>query len=389
MIKLFLSIILATSVILFIYNYLVYPILIGFISKKNRDSHEENILPADELVEFPKVSFIVAAFNEEKVITDKMENTLKIDYPKSKLEFIIVSDGSTDSTPRLIEEFGNGVISLFDIKRGGKSSALNRAVEIATGEILVFSDANNDFSQDSVKQLVRHFVDDEVGAVTGAKHIYESNDRESSAGDSLYWKYESGIKKSESTLGSITAAEGEILAVRSSLYQPIDAYKVNDDAAITFDIVKGGYRVLYEENAKSTEQASIDMLDDINVKIRMTFGGFQTMSIEKKFLFPPKTWFAFTFFSHKVLRWFTPHLMILIFVCSLMLWENYFVGGMLVVQICFYALAYMGWRNRKKNELSNFLYIPMYFTAMNIALFIGFLRYQKNKKSINWEKAER
>jgi len=389
MFKIVLFAILIFSIFLFLYNYFIYPLAVYFLSSRREDAHDSKVMSVKELTEFPSVSFIIAAYNEEKVIREKIENTFSIDYPTEKFEFIIVSDGSSDSTPKIVEEFSDSIIGLFEVKRGGKSAALNRAVEKAAGEILVFSDANNDFSVDAVKQLVRHFEDTDVGAVTGAKHIYDSSEREASTGDGLYWKYESRIKKSESKLGSITAAEGEILAVRKSLYIPIDSIKVNDDAAITFDLIKAGYRVLYEENARSSELASIDLVDDIKVKIRMTFGGFQTMSMERDFLFPPTTWFSFNFISHKVLRWFTPHFMISIFVSSLMLWETPVVTIFLIGQTLFYFLAYLGWIRRKNTNISTLIYIPMYFTVMNIALFIGFLRYLKDSSKVKWEKAER
>ncbi|WP_196138884.1 glycosyltransferase family 2 protein [Aliikangiella sp. G2MR2-5] len=389
MIKLALYLVFISSSCLFLYNYFVYPLLIKLISDQKQDPHEGRIKSAEELDYFPKVSFIIAAYNEEKVIEQKLKNTLEIDYPSELFEVIVVSDGSSDSTSEIVENFGNGVIGMHDPKRGGKSAALNRAVEQAQGEVLVFSDANNDFSKDSVKQLIRHFEDEEIGAVTGAKHIYENNERESAEGDGLYWKYESQIKKAESKLGSITAAEGEILAVRTKCFNPIDSHKVNDDAAITFDLVKAGYRVLYEENAKSYEQASIDIKDDINVKVRMTFGGYQTIAHEKDFLFPPKTLFAFNFISHKVLRWLAPHFLILIFITSLMLWQNKFIFLLLLGQVAFYSLSLYGWKNRGKEKLPSYIYIPMYFTIMNYALFIGFLRYLNDSSKVQWKKAER
>ena len=376
------------SVMLIVFNYFIYPIGLMVACKYRKNTHLDKIKDAAELEIFPSVSLIIAAYNEEKVIEQKITNTLGLDYPKDKIEIIIVSDGSDDDTPNIVAKHSPAVIGLHESKRGGKSAALNRAVEIAKGEILVFSDANNDFSKDAIKQLVRHFEDENIGAVTGAKHIYASDDRESAVGDGMYWKYESKIKSAESHLGSITAAEGEILAVKQSLYNPIDPIKINDDAAITFDIIRQGYRVLYEEKAKATEQASINLIDDINVKIRMTFGGYQTMSHEFTSLFPPRTWFAISFFCHKVLRWLTPHFMLITFITSLMLWQQPLVALMLIGQIVFYSVAYYGWLNRNKS-LPTLVYVPMYFSVMNVALFIGFIRYLKDRSKVQWTKAER
>ena len=379
-------IILYGAIILFIYNYFIYPAVVIFVSKYKKDIHINTI---SDICDFPTVSFIIAAYNEEKVIFDKIKNTLSLDYPSDKFQVIVVSDGSNDKTVSIIKEFHEqGVISLHDDARNGKSAALNRGVEISTGEIIVFSDANNDFSNDAIKQLTKHFNDPVIGAVTGAKHIYDSDDRQSAVGDGLYWKYESKIKEAESTLGSITGAEGEILAVRASLFEPLDKKVINDDAEITFNLVKSGYRVIYEKEAKAYEQASHDLLDDFNVKVRMTAGGYQTLSLQRAFLFPPRSWYTFSFLSHKLLRWLAPHFMLVIFITPLFLLHRIDMLILFIFQIIFYTVSLVAWFNRKKN-LHKLLYIPMYFTVMNIALFWGFIRYfNKNTKSI-WKKAER
>lgn len=370
---------------LFSYNYFGYPLFVIWLSKRNFDPHTDLEINKKEA---PSVSFIIAAYNEEKVIEQKIINTLELNYPEDKIQIIIVSDGSDDSTPNIVAKYPE-IKGMHVAKRGGKSAALNRAMTEADGEIIVFSDANNDFGRDAIYQLVKHFSDKSIGAVTGAKRIYANADRQSSSGDGLYWKYESMIKQAESSLGSITAAEGEILAVRRSLYQPIDSFKVNDDAAITFDLIKSGYRVLYESKAEAFEQASIDLMDDFNVKVRMTFGGFQTMSLEKNNIFPPKNWFAFTFLSHKVLRWFAPHFLILIFFCSLALSNILLINIFFWAQIAFYLTAFLGWINRTNNSLPNWVYIPTYFTCMNTALFYGFINYMKDSSNVKWKKAER
>lgn len=373
-----------TLILIFLYNYVIYPVVIILCSKlKNND------VILEDGMDFPTISFIIAAYNEEKVIREKIINTLSLDYPKDLFQIIIVSDGSDDNTANIVSEYKeSGIIGLHENIRNGKSAALNRGVEISTGEIIVFSDANNDFAQDAVTKLVKHFANLKVGAVTGAKHIYENTQRQSAAGDGLYWKYESKIKEAESILGSITGAEGEILAVRSSLYEPIDKNIINDDAAITFSLVKSGYRVIYEKEAKAFEQASYDLLDDFNVKVRMTAGGFQTLSLQRNFLFPPRNLFAFSFLSHKLLRWLAPHIMLVTLISPVFLFHRPDMVILFCLQIIFYTVSLIGWVNRKKNPHKLF-YIPMYFTVMNIALFFGFLRYINNSTESIWKKARR
>lgn len=371
---------------LFIYNYFIYPIVIITWVKLFKLNDQVNILPDGDT---PTVSFIIAAFNEGLVIEDKIKNTLLLDYPKDKLQIIVVSDGSSDSTENIVRTFeSKGVVSLHEVEKNGKSSALNRGVEISTGEIIVFSDANNDFSSNAIRELVKHFSVKNIGAVTGAKHIYTNTDRQAATGDGLYWKYESKIKAAESAIGSITGAEGEIFAVRKFLFNPIDKIKINDDAAITFDVVKAGYRVLYEKNAKAFEQASIDLVDDFNVKVRMTAGGYQTLSFEKRYLFLSFRWFSFSFISHKVLRWLAPHLLLVIYVLPLLLLERIEMQVYFFLQTVFYVIALYGWAMRKK-AMSKLTYIIMYFSVMNVALFFGFLRYFSNQTDSIWKKAKR
>ena len=193
-----LKIVLIISMALFLYNYFLYPLVVIILSKLITDPHADIDRDANY---YPSVSFIIAAYNEEKVIREKLLNTLEIDYPEDKLQIMVVSDGSDDSTPDIVNSFKDqGVIGLHEVERNGKSAALNRAVEQCNGEIIVFSDANNDFNKDSVKLLVDHFQDENIGAVTGSKHIYAKEGRESSTGDGMYWKYESRIKKAESDL---------------------------------------------------------------------------------------------------------------------------------------------------------------------------------------------
>ena len=374
------------SSLLFLMNYFIYPLVVIILAQfKKQTKHDI------KNEKFSKtVSFIVAAYNEEAVIENKIKNCLEIDYPKELLEIIVVSDGSDDSTPAIVEKYQDkGIISLHEDARRGKSNALNRAVDAAQGEIVIFSDANNDYAEDSVKQLVSSFSDARVGCVTGSKKIYASKDRQSSVGDGLYWKYESKIKLAESTLGSITAADGEILALRKVLFEPINPKLINDDAAITVNILKKGFRVIYNPDAVAYEEASKDLVDDFFVKVRMTTGGFQTIATEFLFLLNPFKLYSWAFLTHKVLRWLAPYFLILIALSNLMLLEYPVMKILFVCQIVFYLLAFIGWRKRYKTELPTLLYIPMYFVVMNIALFWGSVKYFLGNKSVNWRKASR
>lgn len=376
------------SILLIIYNYAIYPVaVIGLAKLFFRRPEDDKYDDSDGDL---SVTFVIAAYNEERVIERKIKNTLGLDYPESKLEILVVADGSDDRTPELVENYRDkGVRLLFNKERRGKTSALNRAVESANGEIIVFSDANNDFRKDAVKKLVRHFKNPSVGGVCGSKKIRLNEIRESSEGDSLYWRYESAIKSAESAIGSITGADGEIFAVRKSLYKIMNEKVINDDAELTLSLIQQGYRVLYDTEAESWEEASINIVDDFNVKVRMVAGGFQTISRWPVETLLPLTWHSFAFFSHKVLRWVVPELMLVALLGTCLLSGQAIYKTLFILQLPFYALAITGWLLRKKGQLPTFIYVPYYLFTMNMAAFVGLMKYVRGRQSTVWKKAQR
>ncbi len=373
---------------LIVHHYVLYPALVIWLARsKSTQTPQRPFLPDAQT---PSITVVIAAYNEERVIAAKLRNTLSLDYPREKLRVMVAADGSDDGTVGLAQGFADqGVRVLHHPARRGKTAALNRAVADATSEVIVFSDANNMFNPDALRHLVKHFADEQVGGVCGLKHIVESHDRESAAGDSMYWRYESAIKMAESHLGSITTADGEIFAVRRSLYHALDEALINDDAAITFDLIRANRRVLYEPQAKSSEQASICIEDDFNVKVRMVSGGFQTLAREWRYLIPPRHAFAWTFLSHKVLRWTAPELLLIVMALSIVLslaGDPLFMV-FLALQVMFYALALLGWQRRHRGPLPMHLYVPFYFCAMNTAALFGLHRHLT--RSTQWKKAAR
>lgn len=369
---------------LVVYHYLIYPAAVIAIAR--RFPRETRLTEHDAL---PSVTVLIAAYNEQRVIADKIENTLSLDYPADKLQVVIAADGSSDATADIARRYTErGVMVLHQPARRGKTAALNRGVRAATGDIVVFSDANNHFSDDALRQLVRHFGDSAVGGVCGRKQIYAANDRESSVGDGLYWKYESAIKLAESRLGSITTADGEIFAVRRELYRPIDERQINDDTAITFELVQQGYCVLYEPAARSWEHASITIEDDFHVKVRMVCGGFQTIARYWRFLLASGG-YGIAFLSHKLLRWLAPELLLVVALSSVLLSARPFFFAAALLQASFYALAIAGWFARGRARVPLLLYVPLYFSAMNLAAFFGLVRFLSGRRSTLWRKAAR
>jgi len=371
---------------LVVYHYLLYPALIVGLARLR-----PAVRHASAECFAPSITMVIAAYNEERVLAAKLQNTLALDYPPDLLEVIVVSDGSTDRTAEIASQFAaQKVISMHQSERRGKTAALNRAVGKASGEIIVFSDANNDFSHDALRELVKHFSDPSIGGACGVKRIKPARERQSSMGDSLYWKYESAIKLAEGRVRSITNADGEIFAMRRALYRPVNEKIINDDAQITIDIIRQGFRVIYEPDAQSHEYASISIQDDFFVKVRMVAGGFQTVKENWRFLLLPRSWFAFTFLSHKLLRWLIPELLIIILPLSILLSAQPAYLALVFAQCTFYSTALYGYAlARRGEELPAIIYVPFYFCAMNLAALFGLQRYAKGWKTENWRKAQR
>src|ERR1044072_7753523 len=216
----------------------------------------------------PAVTLLIAAYNEEAVIEEKIKNSLTINYPKELFQVLIVTDGSADKTPEIAKRYTNyGIEILHEPERRGKMAAINRALPSARGEIAVFSDANNDYQADTILKLIQPFGNPAVGGMTAAKFIGQG-DGSLGASEGLYWKYESFIKKQESQAGSCTSAAGEVLAIRKNLYVAPPDKVINDDFYIAMQIIRNGYRLVYAPDAKSIERVSPRAQDEIARRTR-------------------------------------------------------------------------------------------------------------------------
>ena len=375
---------------LILIHYFIYPVAVNICARLKRENYIAPEINAIPYINLPTITFVIAAYNEEAVIAEKLENTIELDYPKEKIEIIVASHGSTDSTHNIVSGYSeNNIMSLHSSNREGKSAALNYAVENASNEIIVFSDANNMFSKDALLYLARHFQRNDIGGVCGRKSITESNDRQAAKGDGLYWKYESAIKNSEGICKTITSADGEIFAMRKALYKPIGKEIINDDLKITFDIIQAGSCVIYEDKALSSEAASISLIDDYYVKVRMVAGGFQFINCNINALLKNPLSFLIMFFIHKVLRWVMPGLLILLVILSIPLLEDPVIGSLFFLQLLFYMLALIGLIFIKQVHKIQLLYIPTYFCLMNAAALHGLFRYLLKSQSVSWRRAKR
>ena len=372
------------------YTYAGYPLLLrAFVFIKNLISPPKASLDSIYL----PVTLIVAAYNEEEIILEKINNCFTLDYPADKLIFIFITDGSTDNTASIIKKFP-GVIHLHEDERKGKLAAMNRAMQFVETEIVIFNDANTMLNRESVSRIVAHYSNKKVGGVSGEKKILSSTDGAVSSGEGLYWKYESFIKNLDSRLHTIVGAAGELYSLRSALYTTLPENIIIEDFVQSLMICCKGFVVRYEPGAYSLERASISVKDEMERKIRIAAGGFQAMVYLKKLLnvfrYPV---LSFQYISHRVLRWTVcPIALIVLFLASVMVWllqGTPFFGYFTIFQAVFYVMALAGWLMSRKNRHSGVFYLPFYFVFMNLCVFAGFARYVSGKQEVTWRKALR
>ncbi|WNM57920.1 glycosyltransferase family 2 protein [Candidatus Nitrospira allomarina] len=366
-----------------LYTYFGYPFLVWVFARiRPRPIKQETI--------FPSVSMVIAAYNEEKVIGAKMVNTMALAYPEGQLEIIVVADGSTDQTVSIAQSYATqGITVLYRPLRQGKTAALNHAVSSAKGEIIFFSDANTLYEPTVIQKIVRNFHDPSVGGVSGRKVILKDSARQTSQGETAFWNYEGWLKSEESHLGSIVGADGEIFAIRKSLFSSMPPSIVHDDMFLSLKIVETGFRVIYEEEATSAEYSSKTLHDEFFLKVRYASAGYQILSEFRSMFLPPKTIFAFQFISHKLFRWLIPFFLLAMLLASAVipsLWYQSLFWG----QIFFYLAAVLGWVLMEKLGQTNIFYVPLYFCMGNAAALYGFFRhfFSAGQTSL-WRKAER
>lgn len=340
----------------------------------------------------PKVSFIIAAYNEEQVIPEKLINTRSLDYPSEKLEIIWVTDGSNDQSVQLLSK-EKSIIHLHSPERLGKVNAMNKAVTKSTGEILIFSDANSILSANSVKELINEYKDPKTGCVAGNKQVIDGTNPNPSISEGIYWQLESKLKNAESKIKSTIGAAGELFSVKREFFQPVEDNTILDDFVIAMQIALMGYRVKFAPNAIATETKSFTINDEMKRKIRIAAGGFQVLFRLKKlsnpFRFPL---LFFMFWSHKVSRWLlVPISLIGLFITNLLLLQHSYPVFLILLlsQIMFYLIAIIGYLFKSKTKLPKLLFLPFYFTVSNYCQLLGLYRFIRKNQSVNWEKAKR
>ncbi|MFQ3534273.1 MAG: glycosyltransferase family 2 protein [Aggregatilineales bacterium] len=371
-----------------LWTYLGYPLLMALRAKLGARpvQQDEGYLPS--------LTLLIPAHNEADVIAEKLENTLSLAYPPDRLQIIVVDDGSTDGTLEIVREFERrGVTLIRQPERGGKMAAVNRGMEAASGELVVLSDASPRYEPDALQKLARSFADPSVGAVVGALRIWDAQNAVAKPAG-LYWQYESALRRWESLTGSTVAVHGNMFALRRSLYRPLRRHTINDEFSIAMEVMRQGYRVVYEPEAISYDMASATMSDEFKRRVRINAGRFQAL-FSAGYLRAPTPELTFRLISHKLLRPLAPVFMLIALISSFLLmlltalsFERTFWFWLLVFfgQDVFYMLAYAGYLAERSGRSNKLLSVPYFFVSTNLAALVGLWRWLRNRQSVLWQK---
>lgn len=335
----------------------------------------------------PNVTVLITAFNEEDSIREKLENTLKIDYLAEKLEILVASDGSTDRTDTIVEEFASRGVKLFRQEgRVGKTTTQNNAVEQASGEIVLFSDATTMYREDVFQHILPAFADESVGCVAGRLIYVDEGSTTVGRGAQSYWGYETFIKIAESRACSLIGASGCLYAVRKSAYEPMYAEACSDFLICT-SLYRKGLRSVFAPDAVCFEHTNRRASDELRMRVRVISQTFTDLWRNRDMLNPIKSgFFAIELISHKLLRYAVPLVLFVFFIASIVFaGTSAFYAAALLLQIVFYSLALIGWFLERTGKRPHLLAMPLYFVLANLASVMAFYKFLRGETFARWE----
>jgi cellulose synthase/poly-beta-1,6-N-acetylglucosamine synthase-like glycosyltransferase len=384
------EIILWVSVVAIIQSYVFYPLIINILSRHKKEN-DRVFITTDDL---PFASIIMAVHNEEEVISEKFQSIYNTGYPDDRFELLVGSDGSSDRTNDILEEFSEGHDSFHYIafsKRRGKPAVINELREKAKGEILIMTDAQVLFTRDTIFELVKHYRNEQIGLV-GANIL---NTRIDKSGISYQeWSFmsrEIRIKYHEGKAwGTMIGAYGACYSIRNKYYTSVpEGYSV-DDFYITMKILERKKKCILEMKAIGYENVPNRLSEEFRRKIRIAAGNFQNLKTFYKLLWPPYTGVAFSFFSHKVLRWLGPFFLLFLFVSNIILaFYHPFYRILLIVQGLLIISPFIDFLLRKIGLHIVILRFITHFYSMNLALLAGFLKFIKGTETNVWQPTRR
>lgn len=377
------------SAAIILFTFVGYGVVITLLARFGSRKMSYPQLDDEDL---PEVTLVVACFNEEDILREKVANSLSLDYPKDKLKLCFVTDGSTDNSVNLLQSL-EGIEVNHSPARKGKIAAINRIMPEIHTSISIFTDANVMLNPGAIRALIHPFQSNLVAAVSGEKVVVaESSDGASASGEGFYWKYESYLKRKDAEWNTLVGSAGELLALRTQLYEAPEEDTVIEDFVMTVRLAAAGYRVDYAPEALAVETGSANVEEEKKRKIRISAGGIQAISRL------PQAWrvdlhpgMTFQYLSHRVLRWTAmPIALVLLLVTGFTLRSQYLIYELAAwTQMGFYGLAGLGYAFRNKSIRIKILHIPFYFVFMHACVVQGWWRYFKGKQSVNWEKAQR
>jgi len=371
--------------LLVFYAYTGYPLLVTLLSLFFRSE-----VRRDERYE-PRVTLLIAAYNEEKDIEEKLKNSFALDYPKDKFEIVVASDGSTDKTDEIVRQYADneaGVrVVLHQVEgRLGKTAAQNSAVKVCQGEIIIFSDAASMYDQGVVRAMVRNYADPRVGAVSGMYKYVNKAGGSVGFATILFWNLENFIKSRQTRIRTITGCCGCIYSVRKSLYEELPTAIISD-LVEPLMILKKGYRIVFEPQALAYEETTGHSSEEFNMRIRVIVRGMNGILFARQLLNPLKYPFvALQLISHKIMRWLVPVFCVVIFVTNAMLVsESQLYSILFGLQIIFYLLAIIGFFLERKGIHKKVFYLPFYFCIVNTAALISIFKVFQGQKIVAWQ----
>lgn len=384
------SILFWTGIFIVFYTYAGYGVLLYLLVRIKEIFRKP--VPSELPGDLPEVTLFIAAYNEESVVHAKMLNSRALIYPAGKLKIVWVTDGTNDRTNELLKTYPE-VTVLFQPERKGKTAALNRGVQYVDTPIVVFTDANTMLNPEAIRHIVRQFANPEVGCVAGEKRVEVESAQGATAGEGIYWKYESALKALDYRLYSAVGAAGELFAIRTALFEQMPDDTLLDDFILSLRIAMKGYKIAYCKKAYAVETASSDMKEEEKRKVRISAGGLQSLWRLRGLLNIFRYGIlSFQYISHRALRWSLGPVMLFLLLplnMALALSGNWFYIVLLGLQLVFYILAWLGYEKQKKNLRSKLFFIPYYFLFMNMNVFRGYVYLSKHKGSGAWEKARR
>jgi cellulose synthase/poly-beta-1,6-N-acetylglucosamine synthase-like glycosyltransferase len=381
------------SAFLILYTYFLYPCMLFVLYSASQVQRDWQYLTGrrnrrvndPECEQLPSVSLIIAAYNEERQLPEKILNVRELDYPLTKLEVIIVSDGSDDRTSEILSEVkDNQIHAVLLPSRKGKANALNFGVAQATNEILVFSDASTLFAPNSIGKLVRHFSDPKVGVVCGILKFRATAESQQTEG--IYWKYETMLRLMEARFGATLTASGAIYALRRQCFQTLSSDTVIEDFVVPMRARRLGYSVIFDPEAKAVEYAAPSVSGEFTRRVRLAVGSFRALGELIRVRMNTMTRLAF--FSHKLLRWMVPFFLIVLLLCNLFFVKGALYAVIFLLQFAFYLWAALGYLFRDQMRRIRLGLLGYFWLAMNLAFLVGFWRFLIGRQESAWQRVE-